>query len=142
MSNSAPANDLDRAIMAVQRSKASLPELYRQLAAGELWFLLPYHPEIEGELLELKNGSPLPFASLTDQQGEAVPLFSSEVKLISPPIDSMIDLTMYRPRPVPSTLPKFRALPALNKLLESKKHPPYEIRCLHYKHFEYFPGQQ
>jgi len=81
MSNSAPANDLDRAIMAVQRSKASLPELYRQLAAGELWFLLPYHPEIEGELLELKNGSPLPFASLTDQQGEAVPLFSSEARL-------------------------------------------------------------
>jgi hypothetical protein len=81
MSNFIPANDLDRAIVAVQRSKAGLPELYRQLAAGELWFLIPYHPEIEGELLELKNGSPLPFASLTDQQGEVVPLFSSEARL-------------------------------------------------------------
>src|SRR5436309_7974820 len=81
MNNSAPANELDRAIMAVQRSKAGLPELYRQLAAGELWFLIPYHPEIEGDLLELKNGSPLPFASLTDQHGEVVPLFSSEARV-------------------------------------------------------------
>src|SRR5437867_3418261 len=81
MSNSTPMNNLDRAIMAVQRSKSSLPEFYRQLVAGELWFLVPYHPEIEGELLELKQGSPLPFASLTDQQGEVVPLFSSEARL-------------------------------------------------------------
>ena len=36
MSDSLPANDLDRAIMAVCRSRAATPELYRRLGEGEL----------------------------------------------------------------------------------------------------------
>jgi hypothetical protein len=81
MSNIAPLNDLDRAIMGACRSHSGKPEFYRQLAEGELWFLLPFHPEVEGEVLELKNGSPLPFAMLEDKQGLLVPLFSSEARL-------------------------------------------------------------
>lgn len=74
-------NDLDRAIMAVQRSKAGLSDLYRALSGGELWFLVRFHPELEGEALELKNGSPLPFAMIDDGKDSIVPLFSSEARL-------------------------------------------------------------
>ena len=81
MSDFVPTNDLDRAIMAMRRSAAGTPEFYRQLAQGELWFLVPYHPEVEDADIELKNGSPLPFAVLRDDQGEVVPLFSSEGRL-------------------------------------------------------------
>jgi hypothetical protein len=81
MSDFIPTNELDRALMAVQRSDAAWPDVYRQLIEGELWFLVKYHPEIEGEVLELKNGSPLPFALLADKEGAVVPLFSSEARL-------------------------------------------------------------
>lgn len=75
-------NELDRAIMAMQRSSAGAPEFYRQLAAGELWFLLPYHPEMEGGHMQIQNGSPLPFSVLTTPNGEEiVPIFSSEARL-------------------------------------------------------------
>ena len=74
-------NELDRAMLAVQRSRASTPEFYRQLATGELWFLLPFHPEMEGAHFEIKNGTTLPFVMLMDAAGEIVPLFSSEARL-------------------------------------------------------------
>ena len=73
-------NDLDRAIKAVQRSRAAVPELYGQLTRGELWVLLPFHPELEGEL-EWKAGTPLPFSILEDNKGGVVPLFSSEERV-------------------------------------------------------------
>lgn len=81
MSDFVPVNALDRAILALARSKAATPEFYRQLAEGELWFLLHYHPEIEGEMLELKNGSPIPFAVHNDGKKEQVMLFSSEERV-------------------------------------------------------------
>lgn len=81
MSDFIPVNDLDRAIIALKRSKAATPEFYRQLAEGELWFLVHYHPEVEGEELELKNGSPIPFAVHQDEKGELVMLFSSEARV-------------------------------------------------------------
>jgi hypothetical protein len=77
MSDSIPTNDLDRAVIALGRSKAALPELMRQLGEGDLWFLVPYHPEVEGELIELKNGMPLPFSQFEEKDGPVVPLFSS-----------------------------------------------------------------
>jgi hypothetical protein len=77
MSDFIPNNDLDRAIEGSRR-KSGLPELYRQLGEGELWALLPYHPEVEGEMFELKNGMQNPFALLQEQEGLAVPIFSSE----------------------------------------------------------------
>ncbi len=70
-------NDLDRAIIAIGRSKAALPELMRRLGEGDLWFLLPYHPEVEGGVMELKNGMALPFSRFEDEEGPHVPLFSS-----------------------------------------------------------------
>lgn len=76
-----PMNDLDRAIVAAIRSQAMMPDLFRQLVEGELWFLVPYHPEIEGELMELKPGMPLPFVQLQDANGIIVPLFSSEERV-------------------------------------------------------------
>src|SRR5947209_17213591 len=77
MSDFTPTNALDRAIMALSRSRAATPEFYRRLAEGELWFLIRYHPEIEGEVLELKNGSPMPFIRFKEAEGDAVALFSS-----------------------------------------------------------------
>jgi hypothetical protein len=74
-------NDLDRVIVAVRHSKAALPDLCRELIKGELWFLIPFHPEVEGECIELKNGSPLPFAMLEDEKRSVVPLFFSETRL-------------------------------------------------------------
>src|SRR5215471_12288220 len=74
-------NDLDRAIVAIRRSNANLPDFYRQLTEGELWFLIPYHPEVEGECLELNPGSPCPFVTLEDEKGVVVPLFSSEMRV-------------------------------------------------------------
>lgn len=76
-------NELDRAILAMQRSSAAAPELYRQLTQGELFFLLPYHPEMEaGARMQIQNGSPLPFCVQTEPDGqEVVPIFSSETRL-------------------------------------------------------------
>lgn len=81
MSDLTPTNDLDRAIMALQRSQSALPDLCRHLATGELWFLVPYHPEVEGEVIEFGNGSSVPFAMLEDSEGVLVPIFSSEARL-------------------------------------------------------------
>jgi hypothetical protein len=76
-------NDLDRAILAIQRSPAEVPELYRQLTTGELCFLLPYHPELEvGDRMAIENGSPFPFCVQTQPDGEEVVLlFSSEARV-------------------------------------------------------------
>lgn len=76
MSDYCPVNDLDRAIIALQRSTAATPELYRRLGEGELSFLMPYHPEFEGGF-EVKNGMSMNFSQIHDRQGDVVPLFSS-----------------------------------------------------------------
>ncbi len=81
MSDFIPPNALDRAVMALQKSDSATPEFYRQLADGTLWFLVPYHPEVENSVLQLKNGSPLPFVRVKDQVGQVVPIFSSEERV-------------------------------------------------------------
>lgn len=81
MSDIVPVNELDRAILALQRSQASLPDFFRRLSEGELWFLLPYHPEVEGQAIEFKNGSPLPFVMFKDGENDAVALFSSAARV-------------------------------------------------------------
>ena len=68
-------------MLALRRSKAATPEFYRQLAEGELWFLLHYHPEIEGEVLSLKSGDPILFAVCKEGKEEQVMLFSSEARV-------------------------------------------------------------
>lgn len=76
-------NELDRAVMAFQRSQAAAPDLYRRLISGELCFLLPFHPEmVEGGKMSVQNGSPFPFCVQTESDGvEVVPIFSSEARL-------------------------------------------------------------
>jgi hypothetical protein len=76
-------NALDRAVMALRRSQAGVPELYRQLVVGELCFLLPYHPEmVDGARMAVGNGSPFPFCVQTEPDGkEVVPIFSSEARV-------------------------------------------------------------
>jgi hypothetical protein len=76
-------NELDRAVMAVQRSQAGAPELYRQLTTGELCFLLPFHPEmVDGARMAVQNGSPFPFCVQAEPGGrEVVPIFSSGARL-------------------------------------------------------------
>jgi hypothetical protein len=82
MSDFIPVNDLDRAIMTLRKSTAAMPDFYRHLSEGELWFAVKYHPELEdGGDVELQNGSPLPFAMLEDGKGHTfVPLFSSDAR--------------------------------------------------------------
>jgi hypothetical protein len=46
-------NNLDRAVKAVRRSRAGLPEVYRQLTAGDLRFLVPFHPEGTENLVDI-----------------------------------------------------------------------------------------
>lgn len=77
MSDLFPSNDLDRAVMAVCRCRAATPELYRRLGEGELSFLMPYHPENQGDGVELRNGMEMPFSQIVDGLGPVVPVFSS-----------------------------------------------------------------
>lgn len=80
MSDFIPVNDLDRAIMALQKSKAAWPDFYRAVIEGELWFPVHYHPEVvEGGKIQIQNGSPVPFPVRKDKQGHLYTLlFSSE----------------------------------------------------------------
>ncbi|MGL4400456.1 MAG: SseB family protein [Luteolibacter sp.] len=76
-----PTNDLDRALMALVKSKSALPQFLRELGKGELWFLTPFHPEIIGGTVELENGMRSPFMELEDAEGPYVPVFSSFERL-------------------------------------------------------------
>ena len=67
--------------MALQRSRAATPEFYRRLSEGELWFLMRWQPDLEGQTLKLKNGAPVPFARLQTAQGKVVPIYSSGERL-------------------------------------------------------------
>lgn len=77
----APLNDLDRAIVALRRSRAALPDLCRCLCEGEVWLPMHFHPELEDEEIELKEGMPFPFARLQTAHGTVVPVYSSEARL-------------------------------------------------------------
>jgi hypothetical protein len=65
-------NDLDRAIQAACKSTAALPEVFRQFIEGELCALMPYHPELEGADLQIKNGSPFQFVRLRAEKRDEV----------------------------------------------------------------------
>ena len=81
MNSPVPPNDLDRAVMAMQRSSAAMPDLCRALCVGELWVLVPYHPELDDQDFELREGMPFPFVQLGGEHGLAVPVFSSEARV-------------------------------------------------------------
>lgn len=81
MNDPVTPNDLDKAVLAMKRSNAAMPDLCRCLREGDLWVLLPYHPELADQDFELKNGMPFPFAQFQGEHGLAVPVFSSEERL-------------------------------------------------------------
>jgi len=81
MNDPIPLNDLDKAIMAFARSKAVLPELLRRLREGNLYLLIPFHPEVANETMQLQNGQPLPFAQVQTAHGPAVVAFSSFARM-------------------------------------------------------------
>ena len=77
--NFIPVNDLDRALIAGQRSVTAIPEVYRQLGEGQLFLLIPYQPGMEeGDAVQIQNGMEFPFARLHDEEGQLVPIFTSE----------------------------------------------------------------
>lgn len=80
-SKNIPFNELDQSIKALGRSQSALPRFMRALSEGELWFLTPYHPEIEGEAMEVEEGMRSPFVELEDGKGIFVPVFSSAERL-------------------------------------------------------------
>lgn len=73
----AAMNDLDRAIIAIRKSKAGHPELMRRLREGKLWFLVPYHPEIEDHAIHIEEEMDVPFAHLKEGDYDFVPVYSS-----------------------------------------------------------------
>src|ERR1035438_3133337 len=82
MSDPIPLNDLDKAIMAFQRSQAAVPELLRHLCAGNLWLLVPFHPEVANQNMEYLEGQPMPFLRIQTSKGVMVAVFSSEARAL------------------------------------------------------------
>jgi hypothetical protein len=78
-----PLNDLDKAIMAFQRSKAVVPELLRLLCAGNLYLLIPFHPEVANQNMSYLEGQPMPFLRLKTDDGDVMlAVFSSEARAL------------------------------------------------------------
>ncbi len=63
--------------MGMIRNPSATPELYRQLAEGELWALVPEHPEVANVAPEMKKTNSVPFIQEADEEGPLIPLFSS-----------------------------------------------------------------
>ncbi len=70
-------NELDRAVVLMAKSHAALPDFMRCLSEGELWTLVPWHPEVENTVMELKTGMQMPFSQFEDEKGSFVAIFSS-----------------------------------------------------------------
>lgn len=76
-----PANDLERAFVAASRSQSALPTFYRLLQESVLWFLMPYHPELELGTMQIEPGKEMAFESFMMRDGQMVPVFTSEQQL-------------------------------------------------------------
>jgi len=82
MSVPIPMNDLDKAIMAMQRSPAAQPDLCRRLREGNLYLLVPFHPEVANEKMNYREGDPMPFAKVQTDRGVVVTVYSSEARAL------------------------------------------------------------
>ena len=82
MNDPIPLNDLDKAIMAFQRSQAAVPDLLRHLCAGKLWLLVPFHPEVANQNMQYLEGQPMPFLRIQTSEGVMVAVFSSEARAL------------------------------------------------------------
>jgi SseB protein C-terminal domain/SseB protein N-terminal domain len=74
----APLNDVERLLTRKDFGPQHHPQFFRLLRESELCFLIPYHPEMQGDM-QLRNGDALPpfviWQSPTD--GRRIPIFSS-----------------------------------------------------------------
>jgi hypothetical protein len=77
-----PLNELDKAIMAFQRSNAVVPELLRHLCKGNLYLLIPFHPEVANQEMSYLEGQPMPFLRVQTSKGVAVAVYSSEARAL------------------------------------------------------------
>jgi hypothetical protein len=80
MNTPIPLNELDRTIMAMQKSQAAFPDFCRAVCEGSLWPLIPFEKGNAGDLIEIANGQPFPFVLLREPDGQAVPVFTSEAR--------------------------------------------------------------
>ena len=73
-----PLNDLERLLTKPKFGPHDYPEMFRLLRATDLFFLLPYHPELVG-VIGLKNGDQLPPFVIwsSPQDGPRIPIFTS-----------------------------------------------------------------
>jgi SseB protein C-terminal domain/SseB protein N-terminal domain len=71
-------DDLERAFQSALRGQEGYPELFRQLHAGRLFFLVPHHPENEGEK-EITNRDRVPLVKVRGPDGkEYVPVYTKK----------------------------------------------------------------
>jgi hypothetical protein len=115
-----PLNDLDKAIMAFQRSQAAVPELLRQLCAGNLWLLVPFHPEVANQDMQYREGQPMPFQRIQTSKGVMVAVFSSEARALEGMKKAKVRPRTYMPavmsaRDVLGMLGKLNLAMAVNK---------------------------
>lgn len=82
MTDPIPLNDLDRAIVAMLRSRSAVPELLRRLREGDLWMLVPFHPEVANEEMNYLEGEPLPFLRTQSKDGVMVAVYSSQARAL------------------------------------------------------------
>lgn len=68
--------------MVFQRSQAALPDLLRHLCAGNLYLLIPFHPEVANQNMQYVEGQPMPFLRVQTSKGVAVAVFSSEARAL------------------------------------------------------------
>jgi hypothetical protein len=74
-----PVNDLERAYQTAAKWAPASRELFRQMRESTLVFLMPYHPEMDGEL-QVGNGSVMTFDVWNNGQEECIPIFTSQAR--------------------------------------------------------------
>lgn len=75
-----PRNELEKAFMASIHGPEGQPEFFRQLRKGQLTFLSPYHPEMEG-VHRTDDGTPISFVVWKNADEECIPIFTSAERL-------------------------------------------------------------
>ena len=56
--------------------------MLRHLCTGNLWLLVPYHPEVANQKMSYLEGDPMPFLRIKMNKGVAVAVFSSEARAL------------------------------------------------------------
>lgn len=75
-----PSNDLERAYRDAHLSLAATMEYFRRLRESDVTFVVPYHPEIEGQHRVGKDGKIILTVWMVDAE-EVIPIFTSPERL-------------------------------------------------------------